>query len=342
MKTNPVSLLNSSAFYLSMNRSVTPGILDLSLLHYGISAGEAVRETAALAVHADMLGYKRFWVTEHHNNPALGCASPEVLMAHLASLTKNCKIGSGGILLSNYSPLHIAENFRMLEALFPGRIEMGIGRSSGGDSIATAALNATGNAGFENKFLELTGYFNDTNPVNATPVTASSPLRFLLGSSVTSANDAARLQLPYVYAQFLNPAHNKNAAAAYANGPSFEGKSMGVAVFFICADDPETLQLRKAYAEFYLKNFYSGNFQNILSNAFTYDSSAISNTPNPSLLAGTPGELEKEIEKLCDDCQADHILFIPAAEKLQERKEMLELLIRLPVFKRAQEPQRAQ
>src|SRR5258705_10626010 len=107
---------------------VRRSVLDLAILNDGQSSGEALRATAALARRADELGYTRFWVAEHHNMPSVACTSPAVLIAHLAGQTSNIRVGSGGVMLPNHAPLVIAEQFAMLESLYPGRIDLGIGR----------------------------------------------------------------------------------------------------------------------------------------------------------------------------------------------------------------------
>ena len=124
-----------------MKQKIKLGILDQSIVRQGSSPKDAIEETIATAKLAEELGYSRFWVSEHHNAPSIAGSTPEVLMVKLADVTKKIRIGSGGVMLPNHSALKVAENFRMLEALFPGRIDLGMGRAPGSDRITAAILN---------------------------------------------------------------------------------------------------------------------------------------------------------------------------------------------------------
>jgi len=129
-------------FYKTMNTSkIRLSVLDQSPVRKGVTAEQAVQETIELARHADQLGYTRFWVSEHHNTGSLAGSTPEVLLAYIASQTKNIRIGSGGVMMPNHSALKVAENFRMLEALAPGRVDLGMGRAPGTDRITASMLN---------------------------------------------------------------------------------------------------------------------------------------------------------------------------------------------------------
>src|SRR5476649_1055569 len=139
-------------------------ILDQSPIRKGVDAEQAVKETIALAKHTDALGYTSFWVSEHHNTGSLAGSTPEVLMAHLAGQTKNIRIGSGGVMMPNHSALKVAENFRMLEALFPGRIDLGMGRAPGTDRLTAAMLNPSNQfkpQDFLDQLHDLRNYFHD-------------------------------------------------------------------------------------------------------------------------------------------------------------------------------------
>ncbi|MEO6187263.1 MAG: MsnO8 family LLM class oxidoreductase [Ginsengibacter sp.] len=148
-----------------MQQSIKLGILDQSIVREGFTAQEAIEETIATAKLAEELGYSRFWVSEHHNAPSIAGSTPEVLMVKLADETHSIRIGSGGIMLPNHSALKVAENFRMLETLFPGRIDLGIGRAPGGDRITAALLNPSNDFNEDSYLLQLSHlqhYFNDT------------------------------------------------------------------------------------------------------------------------------------------------------------------------------------
>src|ERR1700759_3758998 len=139
-------------------------VLDQSPVRKGVTAKKAVRETVELAKYTDQLGYTRFWVSEHHNTGSLAGSTPEVLLAYLGSQTKNIRIGSGGVMMPNHSALKVAENFRMLEALFPGRVDLGMGRAPGTDRLTASMLtpsNQFREQDFINQLYELNDYFHD-------------------------------------------------------------------------------------------------------------------------------------------------------------------------------------
>src|ERR1700710_1444025 len=146
-------------------KNIRLSVLDQSPVRKGVTAEQAVQETVALAKYTDELGYTRFWVSEHHNTGSLAGSTPEVLMAHLASQTKNIRIGSGGVMMPNHSTLKVAENFRMLEALAPGRVDLGMGRAPGTDRLTASILNPSNQFSeqdFINQLYDLINYFHDT------------------------------------------------------------------------------------------------------------------------------------------------------------------------------------
>ena len=186
------------------------GILDQSPIVEGASPRDAVHATVALARDADALGYHRYWLAEHHATRGLADAAPEVLLARLAAETRRIRVGSGGVLLPHYSAFKVAEQFRMLEALTPGRIDLGIGRAPGGSRRVTAALATHDVQLFPRQVRELIDFLDGTMPtghplaeLTAMPHGETTPDVWLLGSSDYSAALAAELGLPYAYAHFI-------------------------------------------------------------------------------------------------------------------------------------------
>ena len=178
---------------MDISGMVKRSILDLSILNDDQSSAAALQATSKLAQRADELGYTRFWVAEHHNMPSVACTAPGVLIAHLAAITSNLRIGSGGVMLPNHSPLVVAEQFAMLESLHPGRIDLGIGRAPGTDQRTAAVLRRASDRFTEDEFprdfLDLMGLLGQPRTADgmwkhftATPVATSSPEIFLLGS----------------------------------------------------------------------------------------------------------------------------------------------------------------
>jgi len=201
-------------------------VLDLSVLNDGSSSGDALRATTALARLADRLGYRRFWVAEHHNMPSVACTAPTVLIAHLAAVTDRIRVGSGGVMLPNHAPLVVAEQFAMLEALHPHRIDVGIGRAPGTDQLTAAALRRSpdglGAEDFPRHLIDLMGLLGDPRTdqglwqqFRATPVATSSPEIFLLGSSGYSAQLAGYLGLPFGFAHHFDMGGTLQAADLY-------------------------------------------------------------------------------------------------------------------------------
>jgi luciferase family oxidoreductase group 1 len=193
-------------------------VLDQGPTRVGDPPGEALRGAIRLARHVDGLGFARLWIAEHHGVGAFQTSAPEVVLGTIAAQTRRLRAGSGGMLLPNHRPLHVAEQFRVLEALYPGRIDLGIGRSAGAGSAPTMrALQRRSDdahgSGFDRQLAELLA-FGDVAPlpaddplaeVRATPDGVALPPAFLLGSSLDSAATAARHGLGYAYATFSNP-----------------------------------------------------------------------------------------------------------------------------------------
>ena len=196
-------------------------VLEQSTLSEGSSATEAIANTVSLARAIDRLGYSRIWLSEHHNLNILQGSTPEVLLASIGAQTTRIRLGSGGVMLPNHSAYHIAENFRTLEALYPGRVDCGIGRASGGDSYSRSLLMPTPDAwgDFGDQADQLAGYFHDTcKRAFATPVIASAPPIWLLsaGSNAASGRLAAEKGMGLAVALFINP----DASAEAVNNTS--------------------------------------------------------------------------------------------------------------------------
>src|ERR1700736_5653654 len=187
------------------------GILDQSPVLAGARPRDAVVETLALAREAERLGYERYWLGEHHAMRGLADPAPEILLARMTAETTRMRIGTGGVLLPHYAPLKVAEQFRLLEALAPGRIDLGIGRAPGGSQRVSAALESREVARFPRQVQEVIGFLDgtlaDTHPhakLIAMPTGETSPEVWLLGSSDYSAALAAELGLPFAFAHFIS------------------------------------------------------------------------------------------------------------------------------------------
>lgn len=186
-------------------------ILDLAPILQGGTAQEALRHSLAATQLAERLGYRRYWVAEHHNMPGIASSATAVVIAHLAAGTKTIRVGSGGVMLPNHAPLVIAEQFGTLAALFPGRIDLGLGRAPGTDPVTARALRRAHTDGaetFPQDVVELLGYFQPARPgqaVRAVPGAGETVPVWLLGSSLFSAQLAAHLGLPFAFASHFAP-----------------------------------------------------------------------------------------------------------------------------------------
>jgi luciferase family oxidoreductase group 1 len=196
-------------------------ILDLSPVPEGSSVGKALANSRNLAHHAEALGYRRYWMAEHHNMPGIASAATAVALAHVAHGTRRIRIGAGGIMLPNHAPLVVAEQFGTLAALHPGRIDLGLGRAPGTDQVAARALrrNLDSDAdAFPQDVIELLGYFRPAEPgqaLQAVPGAGEAVEVWILGSSTFGAQLAAYLGLPYAFASHFAPAQMMDAIAIY-------------------------------------------------------------------------------------------------------------------------------
>ncbi|QUQ68485.1 LLM class flavin-dependent oxidoreductase [Kutzneria sp. CA-103260] len=198
-------------------------MLDVAPVWRGGTASSALRASLSLAAAVERLGYRRHWAAEHHNTPCLAATAPAVMAGQLANATSTLRIGSGGVLLPNHAPLVVAEQFGMLSAFHPGRIDLGVGRAPGGDARTAQALRRAGNPGdeeFAEQLAALAGYFTPRRDgaIDAGAAGEQRPPIWLLGSSPASARTAARLGLRYAYAHQINPAASEEALHAYRDG----------------------------------------------------------------------------------------------------------------------------
>lgn len=223
-------------------------VLDLAPVARDVAATDALRATTELARRTEELGYRRFWVAEHHNMPSIASSAPSVLIAHLAAATSTIRVGSGGVMLPNHAPLVVAEQFGTLEALHPGRIDLGIGRAPGTDQRTALALRRTmaglSAENFPQELGDLIGYFEgEDQRIVAVPGRGNEPAIWLLGSSGFSARLAGLLGLPFSFAHHFSSANTVPALELYRTSfrPSrwLSEPYAKVAVNTICADTDE-------------------------------------------------------------------------------------------------------
>ena len=232
-------------------------VLDQSPVSEGMTGADALRNTLDLARLCDELGYHRYWLAEHHGGPSLAGPSPEVLIGPVAAATKRIRVGSGGVMLPHYSPLKVAESFSALAGLFPGRIDLGIGRAAGTDPMTTFALQRDRRQAapddFHEQLAELLAHYDGSFPADhpfarlgrVLPGRPEQPEAWLLGSSPQSAIWAAQLGLPYAFADFINPGGEEIPALYRERFEPSERLSVprvAVAAWAICAEDEAEAQ----------------------------------------------------------------------------------------------------
>jgi luciferase family oxidoreductase group 1 len=224
-------------------------VLDQSAAVTGRTEAESIRESVALARHCEALGYHRFWVSEHHNLPAIVGTAPEVLMAAIAATTERIRIGSAGVMLPHYAALKVAEQFRVLEALAPGRIDLGVGRAPGGDMRTARALNPNAHSAADNfpeqvRDLQAWTSLPEHQGIVAHPQGPHAPEIWVLGSSNYGAQLAAHFGLPYAYAYFFVDGQGADEALAlyrrmYRPSPRHPEPQATVCVWALVADTLE-------------------------------------------------------------------------------------------------------
>lgn len=239
---------------MSIGKKTRFGVLDQAPVAEGASAGEALANSVELARHVESLGYRRFWMSEHHAMETLACSAPEVVLARVGAETRSIRIGSGGIMLPHYSPMKVAEAFRTLHAMYPGRVDLGVGRAPGGGPLESQALRRDRKSmpadDFPEQMEELLAWLGEGFPaghpfgrVHLSPAMPGGPEVWMLGSSLWGAAAAAQWGLPYAFAHFFSPVATRSAIESYRRAfqPSqyLSAPRAVVAVGVIVADTDE-------------------------------------------------------------------------------------------------------
>jgi len=328
-----------------MNTVLQLSILDQTPIRKGSNPREALQESTELVKLADKLGYTRYWVSEHHNSKTLAGAAPEVLIAHLANHTSRIRIGSGGVMLPNHSTLKVAENFRLLEALFPGRIDLGLGRAPGGDRLTSSLLNPSNTFSAQEYIRQL----NDLQAflcgesdsisggkVMAIPDIDTEPALWMLTSSGESAYIAAHLGMALSYAQFINPVGGPDAIKVYKErfkpSAQLSAPKTSVGIFVFCADTAQKAMEMQSMMDYRLLNFEKGRYNEV----FSYDEiRGYEYTPEEwrrviynrqRMIAGTPDVVKVALLKLAKEFNTNEIVISTFAEHHEDRLRSYELL----------------
>lgn len=323
------------------------GIVDQSPVRNGGTAAEAVWETLELARIAERLGYGRYWLAEHHSTNSFAGAAPEVLIARVAAVTERMRVGSGGVMLSHYSPLKVAEQFRMLEALFPGRIDLGVGRAPGGDVRATQALaygrGVLGADAFPHQVGDLVGWVTDSleeehpfRRVRAMPRVGSVPELWLLGSGGDSASYAAEHGCGYSFAQFISgldgAAMVRDYRERFRPSPRLPTPRASVGIGVVCADTTEEARRLSLSLHLWRGRVARGMDRGIpspeeaeaefrdagLTLDYLYD--------DPRVVAGDPARVRAELLALAERYGVDELMIVTVTHSFAARVRSYELL----------------
>jgi len=321
-------------------------VLDQSPVRPGATARQALLETTELAQLADRLGYTRFWVSEHHNTTTLAGSAPEVLLAHLGAHTHRIRLGSGGVMLPHYSALKVAESFKLLEALHPGRIDLGMGRAPGADRLTAYALNPSNKfdeQAFAEQLLDLQAYLRDEatpetihERVQAIPKIDTQPALWLLSSSGQSGLFAAELGMAFSFAQFINPSGGPAAVRTYRQqfrpSPELATPVANVALFVLCADTEEkAAQLQKAMLIQLLRfdQGVRGPYPTAAETAaytFSPEEEARLKYHQGRVVAGTPTQLRERLTRIAAAYKVDELSIVSITADFADRLRSYELL----------------
>ena len=329
-----------------MNKEIKLSVLDQSPIKSGSDAYAAIQETVELANLCDGLGYSRYWLAEHHASDALAGCSPEVLLGRIGSETKSIRLGSGGIMLPHYSPYKVAENFKILEALYPNRIDLGVGRAPGTDPFTAAAIRYGSQVGpeyFPNMVLDLQALLNDDDPITpglekarAYPQVRNPPNLWMLGSSEDSSALAASAGLPYNFAYFINPQIRDDIFDNYREnfqpGPNYDSPRSVLTIFTVCADtEEEAIELSRSRDLWFIR-LLSGNpgpFPSV-QEATDYPYSerermAIEENQSRRVV-GTPEQVCERLELFVKKFKLDELMILTITHSAAARRNSYELL----------------
>ncbi|MEC5423238.1 LLM class flavin-dependent oxidoreductase [Virgibacillus sp. C22-A2] len=321
-------------------------VLDQVPISRHSSPEEALQQTLELAKWTEELGYHRYWVAEHHNTNGLASSSPEIIMTRIASVTETIRVGSGGVLLPQYSPYKIAENFKTIAAFFPDRIDLGVGRSPGGSQLTRSALTDNTNkslADFPRQLADLQGFLHNTLPrehdfrlVKAGPRVEKVPPLWVLGLSERGAKNAAELGAGFVFGHFISPANGKQALETYRDyfqaSVSMDRPESIVCIFVVCAETTEMAEEMALTQDKWLLSVGKGadtkvpTLEEVKRKAFSPEEIEIMQENRKRCVVGNPEEVKKELIRLSDMYQTDEFMVITNIHDFEMKLKSYQLL----------------
>ena len=329
--------------------SLVLSVLDQSPVRKGGTAAQGIAETLELAGLCDELGYHRYWLSEHHGTGSLASATPEILIGHIAAQTKRIRVGSGGVMLTHYAPLKIAEQFRMLETLHPGRIDLGVGRAPGSDTKTARAL-ADGHAmtdveRYPEQLMDLYGFMSghlpDDHPyhgIRAQPAGDSLPEMWLLGSSRASAHYAAQLGWAFCFAHFISSEGPETVLreyeASFQPSPFMAEPRTAIGVSVTCAETDEQAEYLSwsRWGSRVIARARGGQGSGIIT---PEEAMALDYTePERDYLAylrhtwihGSPGTVRDRLESLAAEYSTNEVVLVTITYDFEARKQSYRLL----------------
>ncbi len=323
-------------------------VIDQAPVPAGSTPAQALNNTIELARLADRLGYQRYWIAEHHAIEALASPAPEILITRVAAATSGIRVGSGGVLLPHYSSLKVAEVFRMLHALYPGRIDLGIGRAPGGAPLDAYALRSErdrepASDDFPQRLLELFAFLDHSFPpdhpfsrIRVSPDMPGAPEIWLLGSSLWSASAAAQLGLPYAFAHFIDPEPTR-AALEYYRSHFVPGRVSTprtiLALGVICADTEAEAERLFASTRLFRRRIRRGDLQPIAPPEEALSELGAARDPLvqsewPRYVVGAPAGVHARLTAIAEQLQLDELMAITVVHDHEARMRSYELLAR--------------
>jgi luciferase family oxidoreductase group 1 len=321
-------------------------VLDQSVISKGLLARDALQNTVRLAQIIEELGYTRFWVAEHHNTIGLAGSSPEVLISHIASMTKRIRVGSGGVLLPQYSPYKIAENFKVLETLFPNRIDLGIGRSPGGSPNTRAALTDGLRKSlneFPRQVKDLKGYLTDDlpndhpfNDVKAYPQIKTFPGMWILGITHRGARVAAENGTAFTFGHFISPLNGKRAIDYYYQNfepsPLQEKPKANICIFVVCAPTQEKAEEMALSQDLWLLEVETGldtripSIEEAKSRILTREERGKIEQNRKRMIIGTPEKVKNDLLYLSEMYETEEFMILTNVYDFQDKIQSYTLL----------------
>ncbi len=332
----------------SLAQAVRPlrlSVLDQSPIAEGSTGAQALERTLGLARLADRLGYHRFWVAEHHGTPTLAGAAPEALIGPIAAVTARMRVGSGGVMLHHYSPRKVAETFSVLGGLFPGRIDLGLGRGADANPVTTHALQRDRRVpdpqDYPDQLAELVAYLEGRSPPDgrfaslaALPGLPGRPEPWLLGSSLESAIWAGQLGLPYAFGDFINPAGAETAhlyRSSFAGSERVPDPQVAVCVAAICAETDEQAKRLSASARMCARMAHRGTPIPVppVERALRDMEQAEEPATLPKqrrMVLGSPATVRIGLEAVAGEYGADEVVIVTVTHSHDARERSYELI----------------